>query len=328
MRNSEGNLASLQRAAEINPYDSGTQQRIGRTESKAGNSAEAVAAFSKAIAINPTNIGLQESYARALIDSGRYDEAYANYQKFLERFPNDADALVNYGLLAARFQHPEAAIDAWNKALDIDPAQANAHLYLAHAYDESGSFASAARHWKAYLDAPPAQSSDPSATTSQIVAATIQLGDDQAQLNQPSSAAKSYANAFDMAQQAKQPRLASLALVHLADVQEKAGDVPGALRSFQRALSIDATAGDSYAEGLDWFNYGQFLRRRGVENDLVFACLVRADTLMSAKPGQELDTVRAIRRQIETKLGKQAAPTEQNLDALLPRALSLTSASI
>jgi hypothetical protein len=111
-------------------------------------------------------------------------------------------------------------------------------------------------------------------------------------------------------------------------VQEKAGDMPGALRSFQHALSLDATAGDSYAEGLDWFNYGQFLRRRGVEDDLVYACFVRADALMSAKPGQELDTVRAIRRQVETKLGKQAAPAERNLDALLPRALSLTSASL
>jgi tetratricopeptide (TPR) repeat protein len=328
MRNNEGNLDSLQRAALINPYDSGTQQRIARTELKSGNSADAVAALEKAVAINPTNIALQESYARSLIDSGRYDEAYANYQKFLERFPNDADALVNYGLLAARFQHPEAAIDAWNKALDIDPTQANAHLYLAHAYDESGSFASAARHWKAYLDAPPTQSPDAAATTQQVIAATIQLGDDQAQLNQPSAAAKNYANAFDMAQQAKQPRLASLALVHLADVQEKAGDMPGALRSFQHALSLDATAGDSYAEGLDWFNYGQFLRRRGVEDDLVYACFVRADALMSAKPGQELDTVRAIRRQVETKLGKQAAPAERNLDALLPRALSLTSASL
>ncbi len=328
MRNSEGNLASLRRAAEINPYDSGTQQRIARTELKAGNSAEAVAALEKAVAMNPTNIALQESYARSLIDSGRYDEAYANYQEFLERFPNDADALVNYGLLAARFQHPEAAIDAWNKALEIDPSESNAHLYLAHAYDESGSVASAARHWRAYLDSPPAQSPDPAAAAQQAIAATVQLGDDEAQLNQPSAAAKRYANAFDMAQQAKQPRLASLALVHLADVQEKAGDAPGALRSFQRALSIDATAGDSYAEGLDWFNFGQFLRRRGVEDDLVYACFARADTLMSAKPGQELDTVRAIRRQVETKLGKQAAPAERNLDALLPRALSLTSASL
>jgi tetratricopeptide (TPR) repeat protein len=324
MRNNQANLGSLQRAARINPYDSGTQQRIARAQAESGHSAEAVAAFEKAAAINPSNIAIQESYARALIDSGRYEEAYANYQKFLERFPNDADALVNYGLLAVRFQHPEAAIDSWNRALEIDPHQINAHLYLAQAYDASNSFASAERHWKAYLDA------TPGATTiaSQTIAATVQLGDDQAQLNQPSVAAKSYANAIEMAEQSRQPRLASLALVHLADVQEKAGDLAGSLHSFQRALSIDATADDSYAEGLDWFNYGQFLRRRGVEDDLVYACFVRADTLMSAKAGPEVETVRAVRRQIESKLGKRAATAETNLNALLPRALSLTSASL
>jgi tetratricopeptide (TPR) repeat protein len=328
MRNNEGNLGSLERAAQINPYDSGTQQRIARTEAKDGHSAEAVAAFERAVAINPSNIALQESYARALIDNGRYDEAYANYQKFLERFPNDPDALVNYGLLAARFQHPEAAIDAWGKALAIDPDQTNAHLYLAQAYDASGSFASGERHWKAYLDATPAQSSGSTSAAAQTIAATVQLGDDEAQLNQPADAARSYTNALEMAQQMKQPKLASLALVHLADVQEKAGDLAGSMRSYQRALSIDTTSGDSYAEGLDWFNYGQFLRRRGVEDDLVYACLVRADTLMSAKAGPELKTVRAVRRQVQTKLGKRAATAETNVDALLDRALSLTSASL
>jgi hypothetical protein len=65
-----------------------------------------------------------------------------------------------------------------------------------------------------------------------------------------------------------------------------------------------------------------------VEDDLVYACFVRADTLMSSKSGPELETVRAVRRQIETKLGKQAPAAEHNLDALLPRALSLTSASL
>jgi tetratricopeptide (TPR) repeat protein len=328
MRNSEGNLASLQRAARINPYDSGTQQRIARTEVRDGKKDEAIAAFAKAVDINPTNIALQESYARALIDDGRYEEAYADYQQFLERFPNDVDALVNYGLLAAKFQHPEAAMDAWNKAIELDPNQPNAHLYLARAYDAAGSYASAARHWKAYLDSASPQTGNPATATAETVAGTVQLGDDEAQLNETAAALKSYAIALEMAQQASQPKLESLALVHLADAQEKSGDLAEALKSYQHALSIDATAGDSYAEGLDWFNYGQFLRRRGVEDDLVYACFVRADALMSAKPGTELDTVRAIRRQIETRLGKQAVAAERNLDALLPRALSLSSASM
>ena len=86
MRNNDGDLASLQRAASMNPYDSGTQQRIARTELSAGQADAALASYSRAVTINPTNVALQESYARALIDAGRYDEAYANYQNFLDAF--------------------------------------------------------------------------------------------------------------------------------------------------------------------------------------------------------------------------------------------------
>lgn len=328
MRNKDGDLASLQRAASLNPYDSGTQQRIARTESRAGQADAALASYSRAVAINPNNVALQESYARALIDAGRYDEAYANYQHFLERFPNNPDALVNYGLLAAKFQHPEAALDAWNKALAIDPTQVNAHLYLAQAYDQTGQPASAARHWKAYLDSSSAAASG-DAAQKQAIIGTIALGDDEAQLNQTADAMKRFELAREMAEQANQPKLQSLALMHLADAQEKSHNLAGALASYQNALKLDATAGDAYAEGLDWFNYGQFLRRRNLEDDLVYACFVRAESLMSARPGTEFDTVQAIRRQFSAKLGKQRSATaEQNVQSLLQRAAGLTSASL
>jgi tetratricopeptide (TPR) repeat protein len=329
MRNKDGDLASLQRAASLNPYDSGTQQRIARTESRAGQTDAALASYSRAVAINPSNVALQESYARALIDAGRYDKAYADYQKFLDRFPNNPDALVNYGLLAAKFQHPEAALDAWNKALAIDPTQINAHLYLAQAYDQTSQPASAARHWKAYLDSSAAAAASGDAVQKQAIVGTIALGDDEAQLNQTADALKRFQLAREMAEQASQPKLQSLALMHLADAQEKSKDLRGALASYQNALKLDATAGDSYAEGLDWFNYGQFLRRRNVEDVLVYACFVRAEALMSAKPGAEFDTAQAIRRQFATKLGKQTSlAAEQNVQPLLQRAAALTSASL
>jgi tetratricopeptide (TPR) repeat protein len=333
MRNKDGDLASLQRAASLNPYDSGTQQRIARTESRAGQSDAALASYSRAVAINPSNAALQESYAHALIDAGRYAEAYANYQDFLDRFPNNPDALVNYGLLAAKFQHPEAALDAWSKALAIDPAQVNAHLYLAQAYDQTGQPASASRHWKAYLDsfanAPASDATVAAQQQKQAIVGTIALGDDEAQLNQTADAMKRFELAREMAEQAGQPKLESLALMHLADAQEKARNLAGALASYQSALKLDAAAGDAYAEGLDWFNYGQFLRRRNVEDDLVYACFVRAESLMSSEPGAEFATVQAIRNQFAAKLGKQASSaTEENAPSLLQRAAALTSASL
>ena len=56
MRNSDGNLSALERAARINPYDSSTQQRIARTEARDGKHELAAAALAKAVEINPNSI--------------------------------------------------------------------------------------------------------------------------------------------------------------------------------------------------------------------------------------------------------------------------------
>ncbi len=328
MRTDEGNLRALERAARINPYDSATQQRIARAEAHNGKRDAEIAALANAVRINPSSITLQESYARALLDAQRYDDAYADYQKLLERFPRDADALVNYGLLAAHAGQPEIAVDSWNKALEIDPNEVNANLYLAQAYDHSGEFAAGARHWKAYLETASAKTDNPAAVIDQIISGTIQLGNDQAQLNQNDAARKSYALAIEMARQANRPPLESFALARAADAEEKGGDYQDALQSYQQALKLDAATKDSHAEALDWFNYGQFLRRHSAPDELVYACMVRAENLLAGTTGTEIETVQAVRRQVETKLGKQASAAQKDLSQLLARALAFAPASL
>src|SRR6201981_4230901 len=98
----------------------------------------------------------------------------------LEIFPRDSDALINYGLLAAKLGHPEEAVDSWEKAVGIAPNQPNAHLYLAQALDQKNEHAAAARHWNAFLQLAAAHSDDPTATPAQLDSATLQLADDEA----------------------------------------------------------------------------------------------------------------------------------------------------
>ena len=72
-----------------------------------------------------------------------------------------------------------------------------------------------------------------------------------------------------------------------------------AAQAFRRALALDQAAGDHASEGIDWFNYGQFLRRRGAEPRLIVACLLRAEDLLSAAPDERLQTVREVREAVE-----------------------------
>jgi tetratricopeptide (TPR) repeat protein len=320
----EGNLAALERAARLDPYDSMLQARIAQAQSKAGHRDQAVAALERAVALTPHNRALQHACAKAMLEDGRYAVAYAHYQRMLAIFPRDPDALVNYGLLAARLGHPEEAIESWEKAVDASPGQANAHLYLAEALDQRGEHAAAARHWEAFLKTAAEHPDDPAAGEAQQISAAIQLADDEAQLRQASAAAAGYLSAVALAERAQNPRLESLALAHLADFQEKSSESKAALHSYQRSLALDAKAGDAKSEAIDWFNYGQFLRRHAVAEELPYACFLDSEKLLGNTGGSEVETVQTARRELQNRLGKKSAAVEENLPEFLARALAVS----
>jgi tetratricopeptide (TPR) repeat protein len=327
LRTDEGNLPALLRAAQLNPYDSLVEERIARAETQQGRQDQAVAALTRAVALNPSSVALQQAAARAFIADGRFAEAYAHYQKMLERFPRDSDALTNYGLLAARLGHPEEAMDSWQKSVDINPDQPNAHLYLAEAFDQRGEPAAAARHWNLFLQSalrnPQSAVGAPAFTQQQLLGATVQWADDLSRINNSSAALTQYDTAIAQAQQSGDGKLESLALVHRADLQAGNGDPAAAAQSYQRGLALDAKTGDASAEALDWFNYGQFLRRQGAPDELVYASFLHAEALLAGSAGSALATVQTARRQVEGKLGASTAAVAQaNLPRLLARAAS------
>jgi tetratricopeptide (TPR) repeat protein len=329
LSNNDGDLSSLERAADMNPYDSALNARIGLAEAKAGNRDEAVAALAQAVNLNPANIGLQQAYARALIEAGRFDDAYSLYKKTLETFPRDVDSLVNFGLLAARLGNHDQAIDSWQKAVDVNPNETSAHMYLAQAFDQRAEPAAAARHWEIFLRLAALQPEDSRATTKeQIISATIQLADDESAINRSDAALARYQSAIALAQSANSTKLEGLALAHLADLQDKRNDAPAAAQSFQRALALDAKSGDPLAEGSDWFNYGQFLRRHQLPKDLAYACLLRAEELLATAGPAQLQAVQTARRQIESELGKKAPAAKKDLPASLARATNLPAGSL
>ena len=328
LSNDNENLSALRRAADMNPYDSALEARIASAESQAGQRDEAVASLQQAVALSPQNVALQHACARALIEAGRYSDAYVHYQSMLQIFPRDVDALVNYGLLAARSGNPDQAVDSWEKALDINPNQTNAQLYLAEALDRKAEPASAARHWEIFLRLASTQSDSAVISANQLISATIQLADDESAINQSDAAVAGFQSAIALAQRANDAKLESLALAHLADLQDKRKDTAAAAQSYQRALSLDAKAADPRSEGFDWFNYGQFLRRHQAPNDLVYACFLRAENLLASADQAELQTVQTARRQVAAQLGKKAPAAQKDLPALLARATNLPVGSL
>jgi tetratricopeptide (TPR) repeat protein len=325
--NVSASLGSLQRAARLNPDDSSVQTRLARAADAAGNRDLALAALKHAAEINPGSASLQEAYARGLIVAGRDADAYTLYQKVLTRSPQDANALVNYGLLAQRLGHTEEAVDSWQRAVAADPMQTNAQLYLAQALELQGELQAAARHYRAYLQVVAKHPAEHAGEGEAVISALIKVADADSATQKIGEALLGYRKAAEFAEKIKNPGLQSLALAHAADTQERTGAVAGAAQLWQQALLIDETQGDPRAAATDWYNYARFLRRHDQAERLVFACLFRAQDLLSTTPGEELSTIAAARAASEQRLGPKAPALPERLSKLLSEALSLEPAA-
>lgn len=325
--NVSASLGSLQRAARLNPDDSALQTRLARAADAAGNRDLALAALQHAAEVNPGNLGLQEAYARGLIVAGRDADAYALYQKLLIRSPQNANALLNYGLLAQRLGHPEEAVDTWQRAVASDPTQTSAQLYLAQALEQRGELQAAARHYRAYLLIVGKHPAEHAAEGPAVISALVKVADADAATQKIAEALRGYQAATQFAEKIKNPGMETLALVHAADAQERAGAIGEAAQYFQQALMIDETEGDPRAAATDWYGYGQFLRRHGQAERLAFACFFRAQDLMSTTPGEELSTIAAARAASEERLGPSSRVLPSQLSKLLSEALSLPASA-
>jgi len=327
-------LDALQRAARLNPEDSSVQLRLAHAAEQSGNRATQLAALRRAAQINPGNQNIRENFARGLIESGNTGEAYARYRQIIDRWPRDVDALVNEGLLALQLGNPGEAADDWQRAIAVDPEQSRAQLYLAQLLEHQGEPQVAARHYRAYLQLAAAHPGEPHADAhtgdaASLLAVQLKVADADAAANQLEQARSEYLAAIRLAQNLADSGLESLALVHLADLQEKSATPGDAAQSYQRALQLDASLADPRSSAADWLNYAQFLRRHQQPEELVFACLLHAEELLSATPGDELAAVTQARAESEARLSRTAAAKIRSAEnAELQHALALPSTAM
>ncbi|HKV23618.1 MAG TPA: tetratricopeptide repeat protein [Candidatus Acidoferrum sp.] len=320
-------VSALQKAAAMDPADSAVQVRLANAEQSAGESTEAVEAMHRAAAVNPGSLALQEEYARSLIQAGDYDGAQAQFERILSRWPKNADALVDLGMLEHRAGRDEAAIEDWQRAVDTAPGQPNAQLYLAQALDQQGQLQAAARHYSAYVEILAARHQRDPKDTAPLLGALIRIGDADAAIGKTADAKKGYVSAAGFAEKAGAKTLESLALAHLADLQEKQGDAEGAGNSYQKALQLDAGTGDGSSAASDWFNYAEFLAHERQPERYVFACLLHAESLLQKTAGKELDVVEQARKASEARVGREAAAVRSKADQIASEAATLQISS-
>jgi tetratricopeptide (TPR) repeat protein len=93
-------------------------------------------------------------------------------------------------MLAHRLGHDGEAVDNWQRAIDVDPAQSNAQLYLGQAFDQQGELQAAARHYRSYLEIIAARHQKNPAGIGPVLAAFIRVADADAAVHHSSDASK------------------------------------------------------------------------------------------------------------------------------------------
>ena len=95
--------------------------------------------------------------ARTSLFEGRYSEAIAAYQAVLKREPRHVDAITHLGLVVAIGGHADSALQAFDKALAIDPNYPPALLYRGQVlYESKKDVEGAIRSWEKFLAVAPA----------------------------------------------------------------------------------------------------------------------------------------------------------------------------
>jgi len=105
-----------------------------------------------------------------------------------------------------------------------------------------------------------------------------------------------------------------------AEKLEEDGKALDAARAYLEALALDQGSNDRINEGIDWFNYGQFLKRTGREPRLTIACLLKAEALLSASSDPRLATARQVRADLERNFPEEAAAVRKDPATILATA--------
>jgi tetratricopeptide (TPR) repeat protein len=323
------NLHDLQRAEALNSFDSSLQMRLARRAMEDGQPQQAEAAWRRAMQANPADPAPRQGLLRFLIDQNRFDEAISLTDASLKYAPNDANLLVDRGLLAMRSGHADQALANWQSALVVDPGQKLAHLYLADELDREGKAQAAASHYNSFLEQIASQPSqartgDDRPAPEKVIAIVLRMADCQARSSQAELALKSYHLAEKLATQTRQPKLESVADVNEAALQSKAGKLDEALRLYQQALRLDDSIADTSASAQDWLAYGRFLDDAGFPARLAYACMVKSEMLTQSLHSTAVPVAQtAARLEVERQLGASAASVRRDPEPVLQQALTL-----
>jgi len=128
----------LRTAVEKMPDSSMAHYELGLALVKTGQWEAALPEMQAAVKHKPTSAQMHYYLAAVNTRLKHLPEAVNEYEKTLELDPNHFQANLRYGRLLFLEGHPEAALVKLSRAAKVDPESAQAHAFLADAYQQIG----------------------------------------------------------------------------------------------------------------------------------------------------------------------------------------------
>jgi tetratricopeptide (TPR) repeat protein len=124
-------LAAFDRAVELGGEDPWVQRTRGLILVELGRPEEALRAYERAIELEPGRASTHAILAQLLLDREEYQRAREEYELALELGIEDSQAgaaiRVNLGVALKALGKPEEALEAYDRAIELDPEYATAH---------------------------------------------------------------------------------------------------------------------------------------------------------------------------------------------------------
>jgi tetratricopeptide (TPR) repeat protein len=134
---------------------------LGNAYQLAGRGSDAVRTFERVLALQPDHALAHENLGVARLEARDYRGAERSLREAVTRDPRLGGAWTALGVLLATTGRGAEAIDAWQRAVEQDPANFDALFNLTVALAEAGRIADARRYGDRYLaTAPPALQRD------------------------------------------------------------------------------------------------------------------------------------------------------------------------
>jgi protein O-GlcNAc transferase len=111
----------LENAAQLNPTDPGVTMQLADAYNRLGQYIKSCDVLSRVLAVDPGNMPLRFKFANSLYHAERYADALTQFTQLVTFDPKNADFLVNMGAVYVAMDSTKLAIEAWQKALKLDP---------------------------------------------------------------------------------------------------------------------------------------------------------------------------------------------------------------